>query len=275
MTEPVAETRGYRLVPNLGQTRATFTFAAERLLEANARCDSIGHLLDDLVESFGAHLQARARWDDPAGTVSLDFPGTSEELSTIGPRATILASEALHHARAALDYVVYNAAWFDSGTPNPNSQFLLVDHRGDWLKVSRGQRFRGVSGEHLAWMGEVQPWQGVLWSKELKRLSNTDKHRVSVTLRPYYEIEFPMDRRGPDPLGDPAYFGFDIRKRQIGLLIGDQPSPYGDEDQRDALTTLQGIVVGVAHLVNRFLPLEGQDMIRITSRAGAPSVDVN
>lgn len=275
MTEPAAETRGYRLIPNLGQTRATFTFAAERLVEANARCDSIGHLLDDLVASFGAHLQARARWDDPVGTVSLDFPGTSEELSRIGPRATILASEALHHARAALDYVVYNAAWFDSGTPNPNSQFLLVDHRSDWLKVSRGQRLRGVSSEHLAWMGEVQPWQGARWAEHLRRLSNTDKHRVSVTLRPYYEIEFPMDRRVPDPLGDPAYFGFDIRKRQIGLLISDQPSPHGNEEGSDALATLREIVVGVSHLVNKFLPLEGQDMIRVTRQAGAPPADSN
>jgi len=103
MAELDDEVRGYRIIPVVDQTEPTFITAAERVMEASARCKSIESLLDDLVESFGAHMRARARWDDPLGTVTLRFDGTSAELLEIGPRATVLASEALHHARAALD----------------------------------------------------------------------------------------------------------------------------------------------------------------------------
>jgi len=164
-----------------------------------------------------------------------------------------------------LDYVAHNSAWLDSGVLNPSTQFPLVDTRTEWSKVSRSARLRGVSAEHLEWMEQVQPFRDVSWSHSLRRLSNSDKHRVAVNLRPYYEIEFPMDNRLEDPLGDPEWFGFDVGRRQIGLLISDHGPSDDPADASEALSTLRAIVVGVAQLTNRFLPLEGQNEIRIAA----------
>jgi hypothetical protein len=88
---------------------------------------------------------------------------------------------------------------------------------------------------------------------------------VAVKLRPYYEIEFSMDDRLDDPLGDPEWFSFDVGKRQIGLPVSDSGALDDADDAREALSTLREIVVGVAHLTNKFLPLEGQDEIQITT----------
>ena len=222
------EVRSYRITPDQSQKRATFVPAAQRAVEASIRLQAIQTLLEDVAGTFGSPMQARARWSDSVGTVQLLFEGTSEELSRITTRATILASEALHHIRTALDYVAYNIAWLDAGVPNQDTQFLLVDTRAEWLKAARGRRLQGVSSEHLVWMEEVQPFRSVAWSRSLRRLSNTDKHRVAVDLRPYYEVRFPMDQAVDDPLGDPEWFGFRVIERKIGLLITD--SSRGDAE---------------------------------------------
>lgn len=210
-------------------------------------------------------MHARARVDDPDRTVTLEFAGTGAALAELGSEATVLASEALHHARTALDYIAHNAAWLDGGTRNPNTQFPLASTRSEWIKDSTGRWLGGVNGEHLRWIELVQPFQGIAWSAGLRRLSNQDKHRVAVDLRPTYTIEFPRGAFTADPLGDPAWLGFNVTKRQIGLLIGDGLAPSDKVDDVDALALLWDVVQGVAGIANKFLKVEGQNEIQITA----------
>lgn len=265
MKDVDGEIRAYRIVPNLAPSVPTFTTAASRILMAGDRCNAIGNLLDEVADNWGPHMHARARMDDQDGTIRLHFEGTGRALANLGSEATVLASEALHHARTALDYVAHNAAWLDGGTPNPNTQFPLAETRTEWNKVSRSRWTRGISDEHLGWIEQVQPWRGVAWSSSLRRLSNQDKHRVAVDLRPFYGIEFPMGQLTADPLGDPAWTGFNVTKREIGLLIGDGLAGSDREDDVEALSLLWDVVKGVTEVANKFLSVEGLDEIQITA----------
>jgi hypothetical protein len=269
MSETDGEIRAYRFVSSLTQTEPTFVPAAHRILAAGSRCSAINELLDECASGWRAHVQPRARVGDPYGTVKLDFPGTSAELADLGAKVATLASEVLHHARTALDYIAYHAAWLDGGFRNGDTQFPLAVERSEWMRDSKGKWLRGVSEEHLGWIEEVQPFRTVKWSSNLKMLSNQDKHRVAVDIRSAYTVEFPLDDQTVDPLGDPTYLGFNVRKREISLLIKNGLAPADGQEDIEALPLLWDIVTGVAGVANRFLTAEGHPAIQIATNAGA------
>ena len=264
MTESDGGTLGYRVVSNPKPSGATFTPAALRILAAGDRCTAIDNLLDEFASKWTAHLHPRARVEDPLATVELSFEGTGAALADLGEKATTLASEALHHARTALDYIAFHAAWAGSGKPQKGTQFPLARTEAEWNQNLKSHWLRGVSPEHVRWINEVQPLRHVKWSANLKRLSNQDKHRVAVDIWPAYAVEFPRDTRTADPLGDPAYVGFNVTKREVGLEIGDAVSAADGQRGLEAVPLLWDIVKGVTGVANRFLVADGASAIQIT-----------
>lgn len=264
VTETDGEIVAYRLVSNPNPSGATFTPTALRLLAAADRCTAIDNLLNEFSSEWTKHLHPRARAEDPLGTVELSFEGTGAALAELGGKATTLASEALHHARTALDYIAYHAAWSDGGDPEKRTQFPLAGTEAEWVQNLKSGWLKGVSPEQVLWIKEVQPLRIVKWSSNLKRLSNQDKHRVAVDIWPTYEVEFPRHSRTADPLGDPAYVGFNVTKREIGLLIGDVRSRVDGQEGVDALALLWDIVRGVMGVANRFLVAEGSEPMQMT-----------
>jgi hypothetical protein len=115
------------------------------------------------------------------------------------PEATfgVLLGEAVYNLRAALDYLIYELAWLDSGKIQDGTQFPIEDNserfegrvtgfitRGNGCTEKRpcARYLAGVNPTHIEWVKQFQPCEGCEWTKTLRGLSNPDKHRRMLQL---------------------------------------------------------------------------------------------
>ncbi|HVA77600.1 MAG TPA: hypothetical protein VNF27_06870 [Candidatus Binataceae bacterium] len=93
----------------------------------------------------------------------------------------LLVSEFALHARVALDYLVFNLAWNDSGVEQKGTQFP-IDECPERFAGHILTRLKGLTDEHIAMVEKFQPYNGFRLHPllVLNRLSNRDKHREFV-----------------------------------------------------------------------------------------------
>ncbi|MFC1934363.1 hypothetical protein ACFLXX_04400 [Chloroflexota bacterium] len=97
---------------------------------------------------------------------------------------SILVGEVIYNMRAALDYLVYELACFDSKQLVDGTQFPIEDcvknfdkRIGSLDDRRKGVFLRGISDKHVKAIKHLQPCDGCLWIKVLREISNPDKHR--------------------------------------------------------------------------------------------------
>ncbi len=88
---------------------------------------------------------------------------------------SILVGEIIYNLRAALDYLIYELAYLDSGSIVNGTQFPIHD-TVEGFKGRRDFHLKGVSDKHVAIIERLQPYNGCNWTHILQRLSNPDKH---------------------------------------------------------------------------------------------------
>jgi len=111
----------------------------------------------------------------------------------------VVVSDVVHNLRAALDYIVYELAIKDSGSPQDGTQFLIENVKSDPADPRRGfdarskRCLKGLSTTHIAMIEDLQPYRGVQWSETLRDISNPDKHRhLSVLITRGRQIQYEM-----------------------------------------------------------------------------------
>ncbi len=126
--------------------------------------------LERLVQTFGqAYHHAKVTkfnagvTDDPLGDLK------------VPTKATILIGEICYNLRAALDYLVFQLAHWDSGTRQEKTQFPLEMSPNDW-RTREKRSLKGVNPSHIAEIKKLQPYNGCQWTKTLALISNPDKH---------------------------------------------------------------------------------------------------
>lgn len=96
-----------------------------------------------------------------------------------GIRLGTLVGEICYNLRAALDYLIFALAEKDSGSQQEGTQFPIMDAGKDF--AGRGKTMlSGVNAAHIAVIERLQPYNGCQWTKRLRDISNTDKHRHIV-----------------------------------------------------------------------------------------------
>lgn len=157
--------------------------------------------------------------------------------------ARMVAGEVVNHLRTALDYLAYNLAWLDAGRPQDQTAFPVVRSKVDWIPECR-RRLRGVSDAHRAQISNYQPFAGCTWTGRLVDLSNADKHRVLIAVVPEMTglLRIATDTTHPDP-DDPAKLLVDVPDQAARLIL---------PDESDAVNTLEGLAIEVAHLLFEF-----------------------
>lgn len=104
----------------------------------------------------------------------INIVGPSETFA--GMRLGTLTGEICYNLRTALDYLVFELAKLDTGTPQNGTQFPIMDAQKDF--VGRGNAMlNGVNPAHVACIERLQPYNGCDWARRLRDLSNADKHR--------------------------------------------------------------------------------------------------
>lgn len=95
----------------------------------------------------------------------------------------LITSDAIHNMRSAMDYLVFELASHDSGQVQDGTQFIIEDVKNDPANPSRGfdarakRYLKGLTPAHVSAIEKLQPYNGVYWSKQLRDISNPDKHR--------------------------------------------------------------------------------------------------
>jgi hypothetical protein len=114
------------------------------------------------------------------------FPGGTEHFNA-PPIMSILIGEAFYNLRAALDYLVYELAYLDTGRHQSGTKFLIEDREEGWNghlpgpgtpgKLRRNMWLHRLTSAHQAALKALQPCSGCKWTSTLRDLSNPDKHR--------------------------------------------------------------------------------------------------
>ena len=141
------------------------------------------------------HMTAdRAAWErgEPLKP-QLDWTALAEVQSGHAP---VVAGEVLYHLRTALDYLVYNLAWLDTGAPQQHTAFPIVTDTEKWNSEGRS-RVKHLSPAHREAIRAYQPFAGCTWTADLRELSNQDKHRLIVDVAK--EISGRVGTVRPDP----------------------------------------------------------------------------
>ena len=191
-----------------------------RCVQASARHEElqkIEHHLQQVLEPVRMTAD-RAAWENGEPLQPrIDFSGLT--LAGVGP-APLVAGEVLYHLRTALDYLVYNLAWLDTGSPQEGTAFPIVDP-GKWGAKGRN-RVKHLSPAHRDAIRAYQPSATCTWTRELRELSNQDKHQLVVEIAK--EASGPLvlnaDTVKPDR-DDPTRIVIDVRSEPPQLVMDD------------------------------------------------------
>jgi hypothetical protein len=129
-------------------------------------------------------------------------------------RIPILVGEICYNLRGALDYLVFELAKHDSGAPQANTLFPILDTPKKF-RSDRSTRLKGVNDPHVGMIEQLQPYNGCDWTKALREISNPDKHREFVPAkgtgnglvytpadREYASLELPVRRAQHPAVGE-------------------------------------------------------------------------
>jgi hypothetical protein len=156
--------------------------------------------VDELRRVFQLHVDGRpsafAVFRDPDHDNELRLYQVGE-LYPVPPLASVLIGETVYDLRAALDHLVYALARRGAGGHVEGTRFPLDDSlrvfsgrkNGTYLDANGKRRgcarfLRSVPDEHVQRIGELQPASGCRWTKLLRDVSNPDRHRGLVGIRP-------------------------------------------------------------------------------------------
>lgn len=250
------------------EKKARWVSIAWRLERAANSINQMRQRIPAAVEAWdGEHPSIRASRSNPTDYELIGFTGYSWEFhdAHIG-HLTLLASEALHHIRSALDYVAYQLVLADTGTAREMTQFPIVDKASDFRREAR-RRLPNVTSEHLALVESVQPYMGKTWAGNLNRLSNRDKHRYPVDVSACYTFIIDPGAFYLDPLGQETHRGYQIENATLSFrFIGTKGL---NAAELEVIPTLEDILAGAVNLIVDVLEALGVTEITIDRIYGA------
>jgi hypothetical protein len=164
---------------------------------------------------------------------------------------SVLIGEVIYNLRAALDYLVFDLAAFDSGRPQIGTQFP-IDDRPETFASHRDVFLKGISEEHVTRIEKFQPYNGNYYSAMIRDLSNPDKHRKLTVIgtNGIYRVQVVRSsEHHVDPkTGVRTVYKVDMTSDFVGHITF-------EPDERQAIETLKILVAHVADILNEFKPI--------------------
>ena len=154
----------------------------KKLIGIRAKIERANNHLSDLDAA------CRAFCDTQEDQVSSSVNPNTGELTYYGPpdrdvpmEIAIVAGDAVHNLRSALDHLAYQLVLANGNKPNRKTDFPIFKDASDYEK-NCVERTEGMSQKALARIGEAKPYKGgndTLW--RLHKLDIIDKHRLLFT----------------------------------------------------------------------------------------------
>jgi hypothetical protein len=141
------------------------TRATEHLVDLQPR---ISALMLEQQKAAIAHFQAHSR----------EYISHHTHMQLVAPMSVaVRMGEICYNLRTALDYLVFEIAKLDSGTPQDFTQFPIVSSKDKFRFWKKNARSKGINAAHIAAFETLQPYKGCNWTSALTVLLNKDKHR--------------------------------------------------------------------------------------------------
>jgi hypothetical protein len=163
------------------------------LLTAKVRVKRARQLVGTLKRQLQGWTDAHAEFieavPDAEGKIGLALTRPRAERLV---RISVTVGETVYNLRSALDYVIHDLAWVATGKEVRGTQFPIEDDRNVFRsritgKTRKGkpvaQYLKGVPPEAIPFIESWKPFAGCSWTKDLRDLSNPDKHRHLSPLR--------------------------------------------------------------------------------------------
>ena len=157
-------------------------FSDDPLWAARVRVARAGEKLRELrteIEKFDLSQQERVSYDFDTDTKEVAF--TCAPLDPPPDVIWLLLSEATHHLRSALDYVVFQLSLHRHGSEVSGTQFPIEDTE-EGFQGRRKTYLRALSDAQVDVIKRLQPCEGCSWTRRLRDLCNPDKHRRPIVV---------------------------------------------------------------------------------------------
>ncbi len=156
------------------------------------------HLIDLNVEisrTFQRQEDAAIAYFDPNPPYPLCAKLPPETFGDM--RVGVLVGEICYNLRAALDYLVFQLARFDSGIEQKGTQFPIEDTPKGFRHRQKRGWLNGINPRHVAAIEGLQPYKGCDWTATLRDFSNPDKHQKLVGITGHLGITAHDSRNNP------------------------------------------------------------------------------
>ena len=167
----------------------------------------------------------------------------------------ILIGETVFNLRSALDSLIFQLAYLDSGEVQRGTKFPIEDNANAWQThiLGTGTRKMGrwklwlplLTPAHLAAIERLQPFTGCDWTRTLRVLSNPDRHCELVVVEPHHQRSLAADAVMQDPAGPPQsaeLIRADARQSVVVVFDGGPP----------VMRTLERLQTETAATLNNF-----------------------
>lgn len=254
-----SEPMHYRVIPVPNQDRPTHQHTARRVITASKRLREFLAEVSQRLPPTPGPVRVRYTLDPDSRTpaTNLDWSGITLPVE-LAPEISPLASEIVHHLRTALEYLVFNMVWADTGK-RPTDWVKAPCHETEdgWRKSGQFKPLNQLTPANLSALRAVQPFTGTVWLAQLTGLSNPDKHHSPIYVVP--GVQWAM----PHEMVLDEWQEVEATPRLMVGLSG---------QRLDFIATVEGILLGLADLANPLLIAEGLNPIEITGRGQEESV---
>lgn len=153
------------------------------LYDAKARVARAGEHIKSL-EAEVARWGFRGPMSPTIYTAEADFPPSA--------LCSILVGEIAYNLKAALDYLVFELFYLDTGQLDNRTKFVIEDTPEAWCAkfpdfaatpVKRGEFWlHRLTPAHQTALKGLQPFSGTEWTKDLRTITNPDRHRELIQI---------------------------------------------------------------------------------------------
>jgi hypothetical protein len=249
------------VIPRTDVDTPSLNWVGQRFMRAFTRYQELERRISEIATSIREYPRVRVSMADanrPNPPLQIDQLSYAERQAMLD--LGLLASEVLHHMRCAVDYLVYNLAWLDSGQRQEHTQFPVCSKAADFNSAGTQKRMKGLTDEHKSWIEAVQPFNGESWAQLLASLSNIDKHRFVLETSPTLRFRIDLHSGRQDPT-DPSFAILPTDTWELTVRVLSD-----DGSTRNVLEIFAEIFAGASTLVNRFFEEAGVSPIEFGRR---------
>lgn len=181
----------------------------------------------------------------PGEMVQLMFVDNTNH-PAVPERCAILVGDVANNLRTALNYLIIQLAFLDSGAKGRN-QFPIEETPEGFKGHIAGKRgfLIGVSPAHLEEIEKLQPYNGCNWTRDLGKISNFDKH-TDLILVTHDQVLSISAATEPATAGQVSQFQMQVNIQPLLRITLDDGMPL--------ITTLQTIRSQVSQLLDVYTP---------------------